>query len=277
MPLTLNTILVGAGVDLRDVLLLRHQDSQAVTGKSLYALWRDERPLFEDYQRRQRADFRSRFSKRIWASFVGAPHGETLFAGLYVSSGSQLSAEPWTAPTSNRVTPAGHDYVFDLALAPELSELIGRLYIDWGRGMRSWVQHAARRDKPVLEVRRELKEPDFPGYGAFIAQLSDLQSLPLSWGAALAASRGVYLLSCPRTNEQYVGSATGAGGFLSRWREYAASGHGGNIALKSRDPSDYRVSILEVAGSAAMLEDILAMEARWKAKLQSREMGLNRN
>src|SRR5690606_36828391 len=105
----------------------------------------------------------------------------------------------------------------------------------------------------------------------------DLESLPAAWASALGASRGIYLLTCPRTNEQYVGAAFGAEGFLGRWLGYVRTGHGGNIGLKSRDPSDYRVSILEVAGSAANVEDILAMEARWKAKLQSREMGLNRN
>ena len=39
------------------------------------------------------------------------------------------------------------------------------------------------------------------------------------------------------------------------------------------DPSDYQVSILEVAGSAATVEAILSMETLWKRKLQSREMG----
>jgi hypothetical protein len=35
--------------------------------------------------------------------------------------------------------------------------------------------------------------------------------------------------------------------------------------------------MLEVAGTAATLDDIIKMEVRWKTKLQSREMGLNRN
>jgi len=35
--------------------------------------------------------------------------------------------------------------------------------------------------------------------------------------------------------------------------------HGGNLGLKSRDASDYQVSILEVAGSAATFEKIIAM------------------
>jgi hypothetical protein len=59
--------------------------------------------------------------------------------------------------------------------------------------------------------------------------------------------------------------------------DYAMTGHGGNVALKSREPSDYQVSILEVAGSNLRIEDIVAMETRWKRKLQSGEMGLNRN
>ncbi|WP_064712724.1 hypothetical protein [Rhizobium bangladeshense] len=71
--------------------------------------------------------------------------------------------------------------------------------------------------------------------------------------------------------------ALGADGFLGRWREYFATGHGGNVGLKSRDPSDYRVSILETVGTGATIIDLLALEMRWKAKLLSREMGLNRN
>jgi len=48
-------------------------------------------------------------------------------------------------------------------------------------------------------------------------------------------------------------------------------------ALKSRDPSDYQVSILEVAGTVATPDDIIQMETLWKSKLQSRELGLNKN
>ena len=66
-------------------------------------------------------------------------------------------------------------------------------------------------------------------------------------------------------------------GFLGRWRAYVSDGHGGNVGMKIRDPSDYMVSILEVAGSNASTEDIIAMETVWKTKLLSRSIGLNRN
>jgi len=59
--------------------------------------------------------------------------------------------------------------------------------------------------------------------------------------------------------------------------EYVTTGHGGNVALKSSEYSDYQASILEVAGSSANPDDIRGMESIWKEKLQSREMGLNRN
>jgi hypothetical protein len=58
--------------------------------------------------------------------------------------------------------------------------------------------------------------------------------------------------------------------------EYVTTGHGGNVALKRKEPSDYQVSILEVAGSNADISDILEMEERWKQKLQTKAMGLNR-
>jgi len=71
------------------------------------------------------------------------------------------------------------------------------------------------------------------------------------------------VLTCPRTKEPYIGSATGADGFHGRWLQYFANHHGGNKGLKSREPSDYQVSILEIAGSAQTHDEILAMEGRW--------------
>lgn len=47
--------------------------------------------------------------------------------------------------------------------------------------------------------------------------------------------------------------------------------------MRIRNPSDYIVSVLEVAGSSASDADILAMETQWKATLLSRSIGLNQN
>ncbi len=101
--------------------------------------------------------------------------------------------------------------------------------------------------------------------------------MPASWKEVLRSSRGIHLLACPRTREHYVGAAYGEGGFLSRWRGYVDNLHGGNVAPRLRDPSDYLVSILEVVGSSMTSEDSIRLEEIWKSKLLSRDIGLNNN
>lgn len=167
--------------------------------------------------------------------------------------------------------------IYDYRRLPAFDVYAGCLKIEWGDGKRSWNQRAHQQEKRIVELTQSFKAPEFPGYTSFICDLGALLSVPASWITALSTVRGVYLLTCPRTREQYVGAAYGTSGFWGRWQSYIASGHGGNEGLRSRDPSDYQVSILEVAGSGAATNDIIAMEQLWKAKLQSREMGLNRN
>jgi hypothetical protein len=272
MPIMFNTVLQEAGISLNEVCLLRHQDTRAERVHTPYELWRDDRSAFDLYQSHQKVEARQRFSRRFWASFVGTPDNGTLFVGIYAAS----CVGPSQPETLHPQKAIAYD-VYNLTLQATLSDLVGKLYVEWGRGFRAWVQYADQQNKPIRELRTEFKEPDFPGFLSFIAPLSQLEKLPTAWVGTFRTSRGIYLMTCPRTKEQYVGSATGEDGFWGRWREYVTTGHGGNRALKSRDPSDYQVSILEVAGTASTTDDILAMERRWKHKLQSMEMGLNRN
>lgn len=273
--LKFNMLLAASGISPADVRLLRHQDA-GPKRQSPYTLWRDERDCFEAYQALQRQDRESFFRSRYWASFVVPTDGSTMFVGLYCVEG--LSPAP--ARTLNPLTGEPFDFPchrYELRRVPEFEEVVGRLKIDWGQGTRSWVQKAdgAAGDKAIVELARAFREPDFPGFGKFISDLSELGRLPADWVTALRASRGIYLLTCPKTKEQYVGSATGLDGFWGRWQDYLASGHGGNVGLKSRDPSDYQISVLEVAGSTTSSSEILAMEQLWMKKLQSRDMGLN--
>jgi hypothetical protein len=275
MPLRFNALLAQFEIKPAQVRLLRHQDSRSSKGRTPYELWRDDRPAFEFYQEGQSPNNHPNLKSNYWASFVVTPGGETLLAGFYACRYLGKNTRPW--PHAAGLDPVGTCDVYELTLDERLNDLAGRLVIDWGDGLRSWIQRADNQNKVVSEIHQAFREPDFPGFTRFIAPLSKIEGLPAGWVAVLRASRGVYLLTCPKTKEQYVGSATGVDGFHSRWLAYAHDGHGGNVGLKSRDPSDYRVSILEVAGSTASYEDIIAMETLWKQKLQSREMGLNRN
>lgn len=277
MPIMFNTILQSEGLALSDVRLLRHQDQRSERGRSPYDLWRDNRSDFELYQSYQRTNRRSLFRSRYWASFVGTSDNETMFVGVYGVKLRGLLETDTPMLTREGMDKAGTLDVYDFVLEEALRDLIGKLLIDWGSATRAFVQRADQQNKPVKELRTEFKEPDFPGFLNFVAPLSKLDTLPKGWITALQFSKGVYLLTCPKTKEQYVGSASGADGFWNRWQCYVQTGHGQNVALKSRSRSDYQVSILEVAGTASTTEDILKMEQRWKRKLQSNEMGLNRN
>jgi hypothetical protein len=276
MPLMFNTILEVNGFQLTDVRLLRHKDTGAEKGRSPYELWRDDRKNFELYQSTQSLRNRTRLTSSYWAVFLGTPNNETMFVGIYLVKYLELLKEDIPSPHMDGLEKAGTRDVYELILEERLHEYIGRLLIEWGPGKLAWIQRADQQNKKITELRKEFKEPEFPGFLNFIMPLSKLNKIPVSWKSVLQSSKGIYLITCPKTREQYVGSATGTEGFWQRWQDYVQTVHGGNLGLKSRDPSDYQVSILEVAGTALTDRDILKMEELWKLKLQSREMGLNR-
>jgi hypothetical protein len=283
VPLYFNMLLRDEGISPSDVRLLRHQTGK-VPGRTPYTLWRDDVGAFQRYQSTQDPTRRAYFNGAFWAAFVAPPTGGTLFVGLYEVTRIGLVPRGQIDPLTLREVGAekglGAYDQYDCRPVAELSDYVGRLFINWGDSSsanRAWVQRAERQEKEILELTRVFQEDEFPGFTRFIRPLSDIEAMPISWKEVLAASRGVYLLACPTTREHYVGSACGEGGFLGRWRDYVANNHGGNVGLQGRDPSDWQVSILEVAGSASTSDDIFALETSWKTKLLSRTIGLNRN
>jgi hypothetical protein len=274
MPVRLNILLSSVGLDPAGVRLLRHKE-RAAPGCGPYELWRDDPPRFETYQARQGVGHRAHLGgARHWAGFVVTPADDTLFVGIWEVLGRCLIEVDEPRIQRDEVQPAGTYDLYNVARTGLLKDVAGRLVVDWGPGTRAWIQRAERQDKEVLEIRRAFQEPEFPGYQRFVEPLSRVASLPKGWEQALRASRGVYLLTCPRTREQYVGSASGEHGFLGRWLGYLDGGDGGNVGLKSRQPSDYQVSILEVAGSAASVDDLLRMEALWNPANLSAERSI---
>jgi hypothetical protein len=175
MPITFNGILREAGFSLADVRLLRHKDRRADKGKSPYELWRDTRPLFDTYQSIQTVKNQSRLDARFWASFVGTLTDETLFVGIYAVGPPRLLDVDTPKPHTDGIDLAGICNVYALSLEDRLSDLGGRLIIDWGDGERAWIQRADNRDKVALELRARFEEPDFPGFMCFIESLSRLE------------------------------------------------------------------------------------------------------
>lgn len=277
MPITFNSVLRQAGLDPADVRLLRHKDNRADPGRGPYHLWLKAPDDFMAYQAMQSPSKRTTLSGRYWAAFVATPSDDTLFVGIWsaIHLGLNQARLPWPQ-SQNKFDEPGTVDTYQVTPTSYLSDMVGRLIVDWSTGQRSWVQYAHTRDKQVIELRRAFREEEFPGFLRFQTQLSQVSQLPEAWRAILRNARGIYLLTCPRTREQYVGSATGSDGFVGRWDFYVQNGHGGNIALKSRELSDYQIDILEVAGSSASTAEIITLEEIWKRKLQSKKMGLNR-
>ncbi len=212
----LNTLLAESGLDPGLVQLVRHQDRRITTSKTPYSVWRADQTKFDAYQCLQGG----RPFKTDWlAAFVVTPAGETLFVNVYRVGDSQPAVRPVTCPVSDKTFGPGEILVYQLRRDERLSDLSGRLVIDWGPGFRAWVQRAGRQNKPVLEIRQRFKEPDFPGFGKFTMRIDQLDELYEGWKGALSAVRGVYLLTFD-DGEQYIGSASGDGGFLRRWLDY---------------------------------------------------------
>jgi hypothetical protein len=275
--LTFNDLLQTVNLDPSLVRLVRHRDPRVQRAVFEAAIKGD--PAFDEYQEHQGteqviAQFRA---ATYLAAFVVDPlNGETIFVGIW----ERLNDRPGPSPQVSLAITGTHSgaVAFTTRRVDALAAYRGRIVIDWGDGARVWVQRADNQPKPILEIRRELREPEFPGFARFRRQLDQVEQIPPSWHAVLSNARGIYLLVHRESGQQYVGSAYGAEGFFGRWVSYA-DGHGGNVGLKELGASAdaFDVAILEVVGSEATNEEIFARETLWKEKLGTRVKGLNRN
>lgn len=268
-----STLLRDESIEPAHVKLVRHQDTRPTARITPYNLWRAGDGRFDLYQKVQR---RTVFKDaRFLASFVATPLNETLFVGIYENKGVGKAPSELIDPVSNKSV--GGLNLYDLVPSPKLADYCGRLIIEWGKGYRSWVQLARKKEKAILEIHRSASDPPFPGFLDFRQSLNNLAAVPVSWRAVLSAVSGIYLFTHPVTGKQYVGSAQGRDGFWGRWEQYVASGHGGNKQMQDIPAADYQVSVLEVASSSAGSEGVAKMEERWKQKMLSRKFGLNAN
>lgn len=170
-----------------------------------------------------------------------------------------------------------------------LADLRLKLEVRWPGGERTWRRILSEPGKPsALRYPVVLcGEPAVPFQGLARASVvfSELRLAlaELQWQQALSSCCAVYLISDELDGRHYVGSAYGAGGLLARWREYAATGHGGNkllVELLEPDASramDLRFTILEPLPLAASKAEVVARENYWKVALGTRTFGLNSN
>ena len=272
--LSLNDIFQAEGLSPARVQLIRHKDAR-VRGRSLFDVWFGDREIFEEYQRIQRP--RNAFEiGGLVASFVVTQTNETVFIGLYETSGQRKSRPEDIDPLLGHSL-SGDYIIHEMQCKTTLGDYIGRLVIEPWKDAINFVQRAASRNPRVLEIKRAAQEELFPGLLAFSRKVSDLPGIFPNWRERLNEVKGIYLLTF-EDGHQYVGSASGDKGFWQRWSDYVKDGHGGNRVLirGNRDARHATVSILEFTGSSDQRFDIVNREMIWQAKLGARAKRLDK-
>lgn len=232
--------------------------------------------------------------KAEWKGWQAARPARNVFNRPLIFALMRFYHEPgaWLFGGVYRVL-ARHDDRYEVELTGEGDVFVGRLKL-----LSPYRERATRvnfeNHYSGLEVAEILREPysgrSFPGFEEIDISFEELEALVRAdrpdWRAALSSVKGIYLISDSVTGKRYVGLAYGDQGVWSRWCEYAASGHGGNIELRNlvSEPSlDYcckafRFALLEARPAPTPDDAIMAREAFWKRVLLTRgEHGLNRN
>ena len=167
---------------------------------------------------------------------------------------------------------------FELEALDTHADWIGRLDIAWPtphqNGWR-WAKGGVFAVEAISEESRFAQ--GMPNWQDLILNWTELKALPSSWQLRLAQCRGVYYIYDTERRAGYIGSAAGSDNILGRWRDYAATGHGGNRELRTSDPSNLRFSILQLTSPDLSASEVVALEDNWKLRLHTREFGLNRN
>lgn len=285
-----NDLLWKRKIDLEQVLLVRHTPTETELKKVLPWLAAEHPALFDAYQRIQAPKAEARLKKRDWlASFIATPGGQCLFVGLFRRKGGRdvTFAEFEDDPTTKELVKLGMRmpdlrrpslHLFNLEPVNDFHpELIGRLVCEMPEG-RNFLRRAETNIFKVVQIHeRSVLDPEMPEWSELVLTWDELKLIPERWKVRLREWRGIYYIFDTELQQGYVGSAGGADNILGRWLNYAATGHGGNVKLRGRDPANFRFSILERPSPDMPQDEICALETLWKRRLHTREHGLNNN
>lgn len=213
----------------------------------------------------------------IWRVQAVMAAGDAVRLGLTAGSFEPLH-ENWTG------------YFHDLRETEFLAEHRLKLEITWLGKELAWrrVLHpietpASKACYPVC-IRRECAIP-FGGLAGASLVMSELRIAlqDAAWQQGLLGISAIYLIADERSGAHYIGSASGRQGLLSRWGNYAVTGHGGNtrlMQLLADHPGrelDFRFTVLEVLPADLPKRGVIQRESYWKVALGSRAFGLNLN
>jgi GIY-YIG catalytic domain len=287
----LNDLLHQANIDPTTVLVFRHRPKEPQLRKVLSWLANERHDVFNAYQQTQGPIVEKAMKRRAThiAAFIGHEPGKALFVGLYkVGKTTPLSFEQyWKVPANvelkkfgsqGMTDKAGTTLWFDLVPVAFRTEWKGKLIVNWPGKELSWWRWADQNEFPIHAIVVDsILDREMPKWTELVLSWDELGVLPKKWCAALEQWRGIYFILDISDGKGYVGAAYGQENLLGRWREYAASGHGGNKQLLARNRANFRFSILQIVSHDMDPADVQSLEKSWKNRLHSREFGLNDN
>ena len=292
----LNDLLLSNSIDPRSVLVLRHRPKEPELKRILPWLAGERPDLFNAYQQSQYEKLERVMNSLTGigyvASFVGDKPGRALFVGLYsIARATPITyAQYWNIPANvelKKLGMKGWDDLsnrktvlwFDLKLTDFVASWKGKLIVEWPPPERSWWRRAHRNEIAVTAILEESALVDtMPNWDELELTWEQLRVLPASWKAKLSEWRGIYFIFDSSDGKGYVGSAYGDDNLLGRWLNYSVDGHGENRLLRSREPTNFRFTILQRVSPDFEAREVIRLENSWKEQLHTRKPhGLNDN
>lgn len=279
--LYLTDILEKTKMDLTEVLLIRHALSDGQCRKCY------ENSKMKEYTQIQKKKFPTKY--KYWITFLSNGGTSAVLDKCYKVKGYQTGETNLVAEDFFDKEWFEKDGVcFDLEEIDLLSDLEGRLVIDWGKGARAWYQKALGTSKEVLAIQSKQKV-SFTGYENLVLTYQDLKEIVednltyADWHTALSSVYAIYLIVDKTDGKQYVGSAYGESGLLQRWSMYVNTKHGNNKEMRElicdypERYENFQFSILQICPKNMMKDEVIHLESLYKKKLLSKEFGLNDN
>jgi hypothetical protein len=219
-------------------------------------------------------------------AFFGNRPGHGLLLGVWQVNGHMLSSEALEQGLLDEGFEPQENlskYFYDLQELNLLDDLRLRLEIEWGREL-AWHRSLRPGNSYPVNIRDECPVP-FEGIKHVSLVMAELKIAidDLTWMQELGGIGGIYLITDESNGQHYVGSASGKLGLLQRWRDYVATGHGGNqmlielLQINRSRVNDFRFTLLEAIPLGTSKRDAIHRENYWKRAIGSRVHGLNVN
>ncbi|MDB5342467.1 MAG: nuclease family protein [Schlesneria sp.] len=222
-------------------------------------------------------------------SFFGHEPGKAVFIGIYDMNGAKtVTREEIVCMADfqqlvefgmNGAVAREAIQLFDLVPNNHLSDFKGRVIVSWPPPEIAWSRWANSKNKFEVAALYDdsILDRALPDWRELVLTWQQLQVMPMKLRAKLSEWRGVYFILDSGSGKGYVGSAYGKDNICGRWLNYRKTGHGNNKRLIGCLPQNLIFSILERVSPDLPPEEVIGLEQTWKARLHTREHGLNDN